>query len=231
MLENVLRDLLKVRLIEVLENDENGVDKVLSIIGEINSYNNELDYFDYQENDDYFFNTYFENNPAEAVRACYFGNYNYNDKYVKFNVYGNLETACHFELVHDFKCYIDDIIDKIIMLKDDIYFNDTLQDIINEYEEIKEIHDTINDKIDEGFESNTECILDDFNNVLTHINDGFNIDVNFNFVGDSILSYRFILTLSYEDDDIEVIYILNFEDDDKNNITFLEIEDVKINEI
>lgn len=231
MLENVLRDLLKVRLIEVLENDENGVDEVLSIIGEINSYNNELDYFDYQENDEYFFNTYFEDNVMEAIRACYFGNYNYNDEYVKFDAYGNLETACYFELERDFKYYIDDIIDKIIMLKDDIYFNDTLQDIINEYEEIKEIHDTINDKIDEGFESNTECVLDDFNNILTHINDGFNIDVNFNFVGDSILSYRFILTLSYEDDNIEVIYILDFEDDDKNNITFLEIEDVKIMEV
>ena len=231
MLENVLRDLLKVRLIEVLENDENGVDKVLSIIGEVNSYNNELDYFDYQENDDYFFNTYFENNPADAVRSCYFGNYNHNDEYVKFNAYGNLETACRFELEQDFKDSINDIVDKIIMLKDDIYFNDTLLDILNEYEKIEEVYDVINDKIDEGFESNTECILYDFNNVLTHINDGFNIDVNFNFVGDSILSYRFILTLSYEDDDIEVIYILDFEDDDKNNITFLEIEDVKIMEV
>lgn len=231
MLENVLRDLLKVRLIEVLENDENGVDEVLSIIGEINSYNNELDYFDYQENDEYFFNIHFENNIMEAIRACHFGNYNYNDEYVKFDAYGNLETACYFELERDFKCYIDDIIDKIIMLKDDIYFNDTLQDILNEYEKIEEIYNEIEYKIDEGFESNTLCILDDFNNVLTHINDGFNIDVNFNFVGDSILLYRFILTLSYEDDDIEVIYILDFEDDDKNNITFLEIEDVKINEI
>lgn len=226
MLENVLRDLLKVRLIEVLENDENGVDKVLSIIGEINNYNNELDYFDYQENDEYFFNIYFENNPAEAVRACYFGNYNYNDKYVKFDAYGNLETACHFELERDFKCYIDDIIDKIIMLKDDIYFNDTLQDIINEYEKIEEIYDILDNEIDGGFESNIECVVDDFYNILESVNDSFSLDINIEASGNWI-----ILSLSYEEDDIEIMYMLNFEDDDKNNITFLEIEDVKIMEV
>lgn len=226
MLENVLRDLLKVRLIEVLENDENGVDEVLSIIREINSYNNELDYFDYQENDEYFFNTYFEDNVMEAIRACYFGNYNYNDAYVKFDAYGNLETACYFELEHDFKCYIDDIIDKIIMLKDDIYFNDTLQDIINEYEKIEEIYDILDNEIDEGFESNIECVVDDFYNILESVNDSFSLDINIEASGNWI-----ILSLSYEEDDIEIMYILNFEDDDKNNITFLEIEDVKIMEV
>lgn len=225
MLENVLRDLLKIRLTKILEN-ENGVDEILSIIREINSYNDELDYFDYQENDEYFFNIHFENNIMEAIRACHFGNYNYNDKYVKFNVYGNLETACDFELERDFKRYIDDIIDKIIMLKDDIYFNDTLLDILNEYEKIEEVYDILDNEIDGGFESNIECVVDDFYNILESVNDSFSLDINIEASGNWI-----ILSLSYEEDDIEIMYMLNFEDDDKNNITFLEIEDVKIMEV
>ncbi|WP_312697074.1 hypothetical protein [Sphingobacterium mizutaii] len=44
------------------------------------------------ENDDDFFNTYFEGNPTEAVRACHYGEYNYNDPYVKYNGYGNLDS-------------------------------------------------------------------------------------------------------------------------------------------
>lgn len=233
MLENVLRDLLKVRLIEVLENDDNnGVDDILNIIYDIDNYDCSLEDLRYYENDEYFFNTYYCDNPMEVARACTYGNYNFMDAYVKINAYGNLTSVCYYDLKRELKESMDEIINRAIALKDEVFrYNDILININNEYEKIEEIYNEIDDKIEEGFKTNTEYILDDFNNVLTHINDGFDIDVNFNFVGDSVLSYRFILTLSYEDDDIEVIYILNFEDDDKNNITFLEIEDVKIMEV
>lgn len=231
MLENVLRDLLKVRLIEVLESD-NGVDDILNIIYDIDNYDGSLEDLRYCENEEDFFNTYYCDNPIEVARACTFGNYNFMDAYVKINAYGNLTSICYYDLKIELKESMNEIIDRAIALKDEVFrYNDTLININNEYEKIEEIYNEIDDKIEEGFKTNTEYILDDFNNILTHINDGFNIDVDFNFVGNSILSYKFILTLSYEDDDIEVIYILNFEDDDKNNITFLEIEDVKINEI
>lgn len=233
MLENVLRDLLKMRLIEVLENDDdNGVDDILNIIYDIDNYDCSLEDLRYYENDEYFFDTYYCDNPMEVARACTYGNYNFMDAYVKINAYGNLTSVCYYDLKRELKESMNEIIDRAIALKDEVFrYNDILIDINDEYEKIEEIYNEIDDKIEEGFKTNTEWILDDFNNVLTHINDGFNIDAEFNFVGDSILSYRFILTLSYEDDDIEVIYILDFEDDDKNNITFLEIEDVKIMEV
>lgn len=230
MLENVLRDLLKVRLIEVLKRD-NGVDEILSIVREINSYNEELDDLDYQENDEYFFNTYFENNIMEAIRACYFGNYDYNDAYVKFDTYGNLESAGYFELEKELKNSINDITNEIIKLKNDISYNNTLKNIINEYEKIEEIYDILDNEIDEGFESNIECVVDDFYNILESVNDGFSLDIDIEANYNCIPTYKFILSLNYEEDDIEVIYIFDFEEDDKNNITFLEIEDVKINEI
>ena len=44
--------------------------------------------------DDDFWETYFKDNPYEAARATYFGNIqNWNDEYIRFNGYGNLETT------------------------------------------------------------------------------------------------------------------------------------------
>lgn len=44
-------------------------------------------------NDEDFFNDCFFIDTNEAVRAAYYGDYNYTDLYVKFNVYRNLEST------------------------------------------------------------------------------------------------------------------------------------------
>ena len=52
------------------------------------------DIIDWIPFDDDFWETYFNNNPYEAARATYFGNIqNWNDEYIRFNGYGNLETT------------------------------------------------------------------------------------------------------------------------------------------
>ena len=43
-------------------------------------------------NDEDFFNTFFDGKVLEAVRAISFGDYRYNDDYIKFDGYANLET-------------------------------------------------------------------------------------------------------------------------------------------
>ena len=43
-------------------------------------------------NDEEFFEVYFGNKIMDAIRAVCFGEYNYQNKYVKFNGYANLET-------------------------------------------------------------------------------------------------------------------------------------------
>ena len=48
-------------------------------------------------NDEEFFDTFFEGKPMEAVRAVFYGDYRYNDEYVWFNVYGNLESGDYEE--------------------------------------------------------------------------------------------------------------------------------------
>jgi len=43
-------------------------------------------------NDESFFEDYFSNDVLGAVRAVCFGEYQYNDMFVQYNGYGNLET-------------------------------------------------------------------------------------------------------------------------------------------
>lgn len=52
------------------------------------------DIIDWVPFDDDFWETYFNNNPHEAARTTYFGNIqSWNDEYIRFNGYGNLETT------------------------------------------------------------------------------------------------------------------------------------------
>ena len=92
----------------------NHVDEIGDIITEINSIDNSLDFLEYWENDEEFFNTFFYNNPSEAVRSAYYGDYSYCDKYVKFNEYGNLESADDYKLEKEYKYYIDEITDSFL---------------------------------------------------------------------------------------------------------------------
>lgn len=87
------------------------IDELREMVGEVNSWNGGLDYLNYQENDEEFFNTYFYNKPDEAVRATYYGNYNYMDDYVRFNAYGNLESCSELEYEKELENYKEEIID------------------------------------------------------------------------------------------------------------------------
>lgn len=50
-----------------------------------------------ESNDEDFFNTFFEDKPMEAVRASFYGDFRYNDDWVWFNAYGNLESGDYEE--------------------------------------------------------------------------------------------------------------------------------------
>ena len=92
----------------------NHVDEIGDIIIEINSIDNSLEYLEYWNNDEEFFNTFFPNNPTEAVRSVYYGDYNYCDDYVKFDGYGNLKSVDDYELEKEYKYYIDEIVNALI---------------------------------------------------------------------------------------------------------------------
>ena len=84
----------------------------------INSYDGSLNDIYYYYNDDDFFAMAFGTNVLEAVRAVCYGDYRYSDDYVKFDGYGNLESANQYEVMCAYDLYKDEIADKIIELAD-----------------------------------------------------------------------------------------------------------------
>ena len=89
-------------------------DELVEVVQAINSFNGELDFLQYWDNDEEFFNTFFYNDPMELARAIYYGDYNYSHDYVRFNGYGNLETTDRYGLVKECKYYIDEIVNSLL---------------------------------------------------------------------------------------------------------------------
>ena len=113
----------------------NHIDEIGNIINDINNIDGSLDFLEYFENNEEFFDTFFYNNPSEAVRSSYYGNYNYCDKYVKFNGYGNLESFNDYELEKEYKDYIDDITKSLLEHYEEIDISD--KELVKLIEEIK----------------------------------------------------------------------------------------------
>lgn len=82
----------------------------------VNGYDGSLENLEYYENDDDFFNTYFNDNVIEAVRAVSFGDYNYSDDYVRLDAYGNLESASEYEYYSELENYADEIAERYLDL-------------------------------------------------------------------------------------------------------------------
>lgn len=78
-----------------------------------NEYCQSCNYSDNEiySNDEEFFNTYFDGKVLEAVRAVSFGEYRYQDEYVIFNGYGNLETFNNPENHVDISAIAEDILE------------------------------------------------------------------------------------------------------------------------
>ena len=122
----------KEKIREYLLNNE---ETLLEVVSELNSWNNCLENLDFFENDEEFFNTFFEN-PMEAVRATYYGDYNYSDEYVKFNGYGNIDSYSEYEKNEEIKDNIDDIVDNLVEYYNDIIIDDgDLENLLLEEEE------------------------------------------------------------------------------------------------
>ena len=120
----------------LLLNDFNTLEEV---VRELNSWNACLDYLDVYENDEEFFNIFFEGKPAELARAIYYGDFNYNDNYIKFNGYGNLETYSEYGYEKLLKENIEEIIECLIEYVESIsIYNENLYDLLSQYFKVEE---------------------------------------------------------------------------------------------
>ena len=124
----------KEKIREYLLNNE---ETLLDVVSELNSWNGCLENLEFWENDEEFFNTFFDN-PMEAIRATYYGDYNYNDEYVKFNGYGNIDSYSEYERIEEIKDSIDDIVDNLIECYYNIYINEELESLLLELLEEEE---------------------------------------------------------------------------------------------
>ena len=109
----------------------NNLEELKELVNDINSYDGSFDNLEVYENDDEFFNTFYNNNPAEAVRACYFGTYNYSDDYVKINAYGNIDSCSEWEYEEELQANVDDVID---YLENSEEFQDTWKELLEKSE-------------------------------------------------------------------------------------------------
>lgn len=86
-------------------------EELKEIVDEVNAWDGTLENFAVYNFDDDFINDYFPS-PAEAVRACYFGNIkNWLDDYIRFNGYGNLESLTEWEYKDELQQYSQEIIE------------------------------------------------------------------------------------------------------------------------
>ena len=118
----------------LLENME----ELKDVVREVNSWNNGLEHLDYQYNDEEFFNVFFEGKPMEAVRAAIYGDYRYTDDYVKFDGYGNLESASEYKVEEELKENIEEIMDALESNFSNLCLSDELTALINEEKEEEE---------------------------------------------------------------------------------------------
>lgn len=116
---------------EIKEFLVGNMEELKDAVRELNSWNGCMDYLDFYENDEEFFSMMFEGKPMEAVRAAHYGEYNYNDYYVRFNGYGNLESFSEYDLEQELKSNVDEVIENLIEHQTHVSLTDELEELLN----------------------------------------------------------------------------------------------------
>ena len=98
--------------------DINNFEEIHALIDNVNSFNGSLMHLDYNYNDEEFFDVYFGINTIDAVRSVCYGDYKFEDEFVKFNAYGNLESANKYEVMAAYNEYKEDILEEIFVVND-----------------------------------------------------------------------------------------------------------------
>ncbi len=121
--ENLVKEYL-------LENE----DVLIDMVQELNRWNGCLDWLEFWENDGYFFDCVFESK-LDAVRATFYGDYKFNDDYVRFEL-GNVVSYSEYDMIEVIKDSIDEIVENLIEYKNNICISDgNLEELLEEEEE------------------------------------------------------------------------------------------------
>lgn len=124
----------KENVIEKLK-EELSIDELKEMAKDVISWNGSLDWLDYFENDECFFQDFFGHKVDDAVRAVCYGNYEYMDDYVRFNAYGNLESCSEFEYEQEIEDNAEEIIEAYVDEIDNMYDGELKQKVKDILEE------------------------------------------------------------------------------------------------
>lgn len=118
--------------------------ELLDMARHINNETGKLDEFNYEINEDVFFDEYLDFSRSELNEKLWSGSYNYNDKYVRLNVYNNIVSISEDELAILADSMKDEILNQYLEYVDDYgvdFFNleDNLEDYTNNKEFIEEL--------------------------------------------------------------------------------------------
>ena len=116
----------------------NNMETTRDVVNELNLYNNCLDFLDfyYMEDLDQYLREF---EPTTILNKMFYGDFNPNNDYFKFNVYGNLESYNEWELIEEYEIYMDEIIEALLNNIDYVgIYDDKLKEMIEAYEDNKE---------------------------------------------------------------------------------------------
>ena len=104
------------------------------MVREINAWGGRLEHLEYfdMEELDLVLEGY---TPSEVANRIFYGSFNPNDEYFRFNAYGNLESANEWDIEEEYRDNISEIASYIVEYKDNIDINDEgLQEILDNME-------------------------------------------------------------------------------------------------
>ena len=111
----------------------NNMEITRDVVNELNCWDGCLEFLEvyYMEDLDYYLEGH---TPSEILNKMFYGDFNPNDSYFRFNVYDNLESFNEWDLEERYKMYIDEIIGALLENMDDIeIYDDELKEMLIKY--------------------------------------------------------------------------------------------------
>ena len=106
--------------------------ELFEIVSQINSYDSSLQHLEFLDMED--LDMYLDGlTPTDIANKIFFGDFNPNDEYFRFNGYENLESFDEWELNKELFDNIDEIIERIIDLKDEIELPEEIENILENF--------------------------------------------------------------------------------------------------
>ena len=118
------------RIREYLLNEE---EILIDIVRGINSYNGSFETIIPYDNDEYTINELFGNNPYDFMGRCQYGNYSIQDDYFTFDTLGHIYSCNWDDIVEETVYYIDEIIEELLSIYNELYIDEELRELIEEY--------------------------------------------------------------------------------------------------